>query len=169
MPQPNLQHVPSFYHNYIKLVKHDNLNEAFAEHPNNLTTLLQYLSVEKWNYRYAEGKWNIKEMIQHIIDTERIFTYRALTIARKDNVPLPGFDENAYAYHSKGDRRNPDRLLQELKTVQQSALLLFESFDEEQLAAVGVSNGKSIDVNTIGFITIGHALHHKNMLLERYL
>ena len=169
MPQPNLQQVPHFYHNYIKLVKQDNLNEAFAEHPNTLSNLLQGLPMEKWNYRYAEGKWSIKEMVQHMIDTERIFTYRALTIARKDKVQLPGFDENAYAANSNADHRQPDKLLLELKTVQQSVAQLFESFDEDQLASTGISNGNAISVNAIGFITVGHALHHKNILQERYL
>ena len=169
MPQPNLQQVPHFYHNYIKLVQKDNLNEAFAEHPNTLSNLLEGLPLEKWNHRYAEGKWTIKEMVQHIIDTERIFTYRALTSARKDNVQLPGFDENAYATNSNADNRQPEKLLQELKTVQQSVSQLFESFDEEQLGSTGISNGNSISVNAIGFITVGHALHHKNILQERYL
>ncbi len=169
MPKPNLQEVPPFYHNYINLVPTNNLNEAFAAHASTLYILLKNLTEEKWNYRYAEGKWTIKEMVQHIIDTERIFAYRALCIARGEAAPLPGFDENSYAAASKGDKREIGGLLDELKVVQTSIQLLFESFEEEQLKAVGNANGKPINVNAIGFITIGHALHHKNILQERYL
>ncbi len=169
MPKPNLQDVPPFYHNYINLVPTDNLKEAFAAHAATLYELLKTLPEEKWNYRYAEGKWTIKEMVQHIADTERIFAYRALCIARGEKTPLPGFDENSYAAASKGDKRETGALLEELKVVQTSIRLLFESFDEEQLQAVGNANGKPISVNAIGFITVGHALHHLNILQERYL
>lgn len=169
MPKPDLQRVPSFYHNYINQVPTDNLKEAFSAHSSNLYNFLYNLPGEKWSYRYAEGKWSIKEMVQHIIDTERIFAYRALCIARGEQAPLPGFDENNYAAASKADKRESDHLLEELKAVQTSTTLLFQSFDEEQLSATGNANGKSIEVAAIGFITVGHVLHHKNILQERYL
>lgn len=169
MPQPNLQTVPPFYHNYIKLVPQNNVKEAFERHLADFAELLQSLPEEKWNHRYAEGKWTIKELVQHVIDTERIFAYRALAFARGDQTSLPGFDENLYAANSKADKRKIKDLLQELKAVQVSTALLFASFDEAQLQATGIANGKAIDVNAIGFITVGHTLHHKNILQERYL
>lgn len=169
MPQPNLQNVPAFYHNYIKLVPQQNLTEAFSGYSTDLLNVLQDLSPEKWDYRYAVGKWSIKEMVQHMIDTDRIFGYRALAIARGEKASLPGFDENAYAVKSAADNRPPQSLLNELKAVQRATVLLFESFNEEHLAAEGMANGKAINVNAIGFITVGHTLHHKNILTERYL
>jgi len=169
MPKPNLQEVPSFYHNYINQVPTENLKEAFATHTANLYHFLKDIPEEKWAYRYAEGKWSIKEMVQHIIDTERVFGYRALCIARGEQAPLPGFDENTYAAASKADKREIRGLLEELKAVQTSTTLLFQSFDEEQLSATGNANGKTINVNAIGFITVGHVLHHINILQERYL
>ena len=169
MPKPDLQRVPPFYHNYINLVPHNNLDEAFAVHQTELSDFLKSLPDEKWSYRYAEGKWSIKEMVQHIIDTERIFAYRALAIARGEQAPLPGFDEDSYAAASRADKREIAHLLEELSAVQTSTTILFQSFDEEQLNATGNANGKSIDVNAIGFITVGHVRHHKNILQERYL
>ncbi len=169
MSRPNLERVPPFYHNYISLVKDDALDVAFIKHQNEYPGILQGIPEEKWNHRYAEGKWTIKEVVQHVIDAERIFNYRALCFARKETASLPGFDENSYAAHSKANKRNGADLLTELNIVQQSSALLFKSFDEEQLETTGTANNSSIYVRAIGFITIGHALHHAKILKERYL
>ena len=169
MPKPDLQQVPSFYHNYIKWVPAENVQDAFLLHQTTLLPFLQDIPAEKWDYRYADGKWSIKEMVQHLIDSERIFAYRALCIARREQASLPGFDENEYAAYAQADSRSPQSLLAELDAVQKATVLLFQSFDAAQLRATGTANGKRIDVNSIGFITVGHALHHKNILSERYL
>lgn len=108
-------------------------------------------------------------MVQHLIDAERIFAYRALCIARGETVSLPGFDENIYAAASKADGRTKEELLAEFKTARQSTAQLFVSFDEAQLAATGTANNNSISVNAIGFIIPGHVQHHLNVLEERYL
>lgn len=169
MPQVDLLRVPVFYHKYINLVKEHDLSEAMQNHQVNLVSELKNIADEKWDYRYAEGKWSIKELVQHIIDAERIFCYRALNFARKDPHELPGFDENEFAVVSKADKRSKQDLLDELTTVQKSSIQLFVSFDEEQLNESGKANGNSIYVNGIGFIIVGHALHHLNILRERYL
>lgn len=168
MTAADLDRVPPFYHNYIRQVGTDNLEDAFTVHQALLMTHLSDLTEEQWEYRYAEGKWSVKEVVQHIIDAERIFGYRALCLARGETVSLPGFDENAYAARSKADERRPTALLDELEAVQRSTALLFRSFDEEQLEASGISNGKSMYVRAIGFICVGHARHHLNILQERY-
>jgi uncharacterized damage-inducible protein DinB len=123
---------------------------------------------EKAPYRYAEGKWSVKEMLQHIIDTERIFGYRALSIARKDTTPLPGFDENTYANASKAGERSLAGLIEELKAVRTSTDLLLKSFTEDDLQQTGITNGHPNTVNAIGYIIFGHILHHKKILEERY-
>lgn len=169
MPRPDLNRVPSFYHDYINRVREEDLMQALEKHQREMPVLLQSIPAEKWDYRYAEGKWTIKELVQHVIDAERIFGYRALCIARQETIPLPGFDENNYAAASKANKRKPDDLIRELKVVQQSSLLLFQSFDEEQLESSGVANGKSIYVRAIGFIVVGHCRHHLRILRERYL
>lgn len=169
MPKPDLNRVPSYYHNYINQVRFDDLFKAFEHHQHSLIDLLQSIPAEKWDYRYAEDKWSIKELVQHIIDAERIFSYRALTFARKDPNELPGFDENSYAEVSKAGRRTKDQLINEVEAVQRSSSALFQSFDDEQLEASGVANGNSVYVLGIGYIIIGHTLHHMNILQERYL
>lgn len=169
MSRPNLDRVPPFYYNYISLVKDDLLDDAFNKHQNEYPRLLQGIQEEKWNHHYAEDKWTIKEVVQHVIDAERIFNYRALCFARKEAASLPGFNENSYAAYSKANQRSGADLLSELNIVQQSSALLFKSFDEEQLESTGIANNSSIYVRAIGFIIIGHALHHARILEERYL
>jgi uncharacterized damage-inducible protein DinB len=165
----DLNRVPPFYHNYIRQVKAADLKQAFEQYLPQVLHFLGAIDEAKWDYRYAEDKWSIREMVQHIIDAERIFSYRALCMARQDRTSLPGFDENEYVIHSKAGKRSREDLLAELESVQSSTTKLFASFDEEQLESEGIANGNSIYVRAIGFITIGHALHHVEVLRERYL
>ncbi len=161
--------VPEFYHNYIQQVAYLTLADAFAQHRTGLPHLLQQLEEEQWSYRYAPGKWSIKEVVQHITDAERIFCYRALSFARGEKAALPGFDENNYAANSGADNRTKQSLLQEFDAVQKASSLLFSSFNEEQLAATGTANNKEIYVAAIGYIIAGHCRHHLHILQERYL
>jgi hypothetical protein len=169
MPLPDLDTVPGFYHNYIRQITEEDLSLVIAQHLQPLSGLLQGISEEDWNYAYAPGKWTLKELVQHIIDGERIFSYRALCIARGEQQSLPGFDENAYAAQSLANARSGASLLEELHALDKSTRCLFGSFNEEQLAATGIANGKPISVNAIGYILAGHALHHTRIVRERYL
>ena len=169
MANVDLSRVPLFYHKYIDQIKDAELAAAFQKHENVLDSILKDLPEEKWNYRYAEGKWSVKELVQHIIDAERIFCYRALRFARKDTAELPGFDENKFAEAAQAEKRNKEDLLDELNIVERSSAQLFASFDEEQLDQSGIANGNSVYVKAIGFIIVGHTIHHKNILLEKYL
>ena len=166
---PNLSRVGNFYHNYISLVMEADLAEAFDQQSASFIRFLETIPPDKYDYRYAEGKWTIKEVLQHLIDAERIFSYRALRFARKDSTPLPGFDENLFAVHSKADTRSWDKLVEEFKVVRRSSQLLFNSFDEEQLQSDGISSNSSNYVLAIGFIIIGHAMHHQKIIKDRYL
>jgi hypothetical protein len=169
MPRPDLSRVPVYFHNYINQVPEDDLAESFRKQSEVFIKFLESIPQDKHDYRYAEGKWTLKELLQHIIDAERIFTYRALRFARKDATPLASFDENNYALHSKAGSRSWNDLVEEFKSLRKSTQFLFNSFDSEQLNASGVSNNNSIYVLGIGFITIGHTLHHKKIIEERYL
>lgn len=169
MANIDLTQVPSFYQGYVSLVPDGKLDELFERHQRDLLSLLKGLPEEKWNYRYAEGKWTIREMVQHIIDAERIFTYRALCFARKDRTPLPGFEESEYAAASKAEKRRSNELMEELGTVQKSSALLYNSFDNEQLDQIGTANNNKVSVRLIGYILIGHTLHHMRIIQERYL
>ena len=169
MPKPNLQSTPSFYHRYVQLIEEDNAVDGLKSNTAKLQAVLQSIPDNKWDFRYADGKWNIKEMVQHMTDAERIFCYRALCIARGETQSLPGFDENAYADASNASARGQEELKEELAVVRKATELLFHSFSEEQINRSGIANHNPITVNAIGFIIAGHAMHHLNILKERYL
>ena len=125
--------------------------------------------MDKFDYRYAEGKWTIKDIIQHLIDAERIFTYRALRFARNDKTNLSGFDENDYVDEANANDRTVMQLLTEMSAVRHATLLLFKSFTNEQLIRIGTSNNNLLSVRALGYIIIGHQNHHQRVFEERYL
>lgn len=127
------------------------------------------IPMDKYDYRYAEGKWDIKDIIQHVIDTERIFAYRALRIARGDKTPLPGFEENDFALTARAGRRHLQDLLTEFSLVRHSTINLFKSLREEDLKQLGTASGYTISARSIGFVIIGHQNHHIKIFKERYL
>ena len=167
--RPDLSRVPEFYHNYISQVPEDDIIEAFKKETLSLIHFLETIPSDKFDYRYADGKWTIKEVLQHIIDGERVFDYRALCFARKDPSPLPGFDENIFAKNSKADRRNWNDVLEEFKVVRKGSEFLFTSFDDEQLNTSGIASSHSNYVLAFGYIVIGHSMHHQKIIKERYL
>jgi uncharacterized damage-inducible protein DinB len=167
--RPDLSRVAIAFHNYINQVTEDDLMEAFEKHSASFIRFLETIPVEKHDYKYADGKWSIREVLQHIIDAERVFAYRALRFARKDATPLPGFDENLFAAAAKAGKRSWDKLVEEFKVVRRSSELLFQSFDEEQLQANGISSDKPNYVLALGFTIVGHAAHHQKITKERYL
>ena len=169
MSRPDISTVPEFYHSYIQQVKEENLSIAFQNNTNEILNFLSTISVEKYNFSYAENKWTLKEVIQHIIDSERVFSYRALRFARKDATPLPGFDETVFAKNAKVDKRDWNDLVEELLTVRKATEFLFNSFGEEQLSEIGLANNNNISVLAIGFICVGHCKHHFQIIKERYL
>ena len=158
-----------FYKSYIQALEDVELIEELEISLHDFIRFVQNIPMDKFDYRYAEGKWTIKEIIQHLIDSERVFSYRALRISRNDKTPLPGFDENEYVANSNGNMRNLQGLLTELAVVRQATLSLFNSFSQEQLARIGIANNSDISVRAIGFIIIGHQKHHQKIFSERYL
>jgi uncharacterized damage-inducible protein DinB len=154
---------------YIKAAGEVELVEELEICLHDFIRFVQNLPMDKFDYRYAEGKWTIKEIIQHIIDTERIFAYRALRISRNDSTPLPGFDENYFAQNTNGNSRSIQDLLMELSAVRHSSLLLFKSFSEEQLLREGIASDHPITVRAIGFMLIGHQKQHQKVFEERYM
>lgn len=169
MPRPDLSRVPAYFHNYINQVNENDLAEAIQNQTKIFFTFLSSIPSDKIDFSYAHGKWTIKEVLQHIIDAERVFAYRALCFARKDSTPLPGFDENSYADNSKAAARNWVDMVEEFKYLRQSSTLLFKSFDSEQLDAVGIANSNSNYVLGIGFILVGHVNHHMAVITNKYL
>jgi len=134
-----------------------------------LLQLVKDLPEEKQLYSYAEGKWTIKELIQHIIDSERVFVYRALRFARKDETHLSGFEQDDYVANDDSNNRVFEDLINEFVFVRKSTILMFKSFDDEILKTYGTASGYSQSVRALGYIIAGHQLHHTNIIKERYL
>lgn len=158
-----------FNSTYIKALGNVELLEELEISLHDFIKFIQEIPMDKFDYRYAEGKWTIKDIIQHIIDAERIFGYRALRISRNDKTPLPGFEENEYVENTNANSRSIQELLTEFSAVRQSNFLLFKSFSEEQLTRLGISSNHTISVRAIGFLIIGHQKHHQKVFQERYL
>ena len=160
----------SFYASYIDAVSDEyNLIEELEISVHRFIKFIQNIPMDKFDFRYAQGKWCIKEIIQHLIDSERIFAYRALRFARKDLTPLPGFDENDYVANSNSSKRNLQELLSEMAVVRQATLSLFKSFSEEDLLQIGTASDNLMSVRALGFVIIGHQNHHQRIYAARYL
>jgi len=158
-----------FYSTYINKAGLIDLISGIEDSFNDALSFFETIPKQKFDYRYAKGKWTIKELIQHIIDVERVFAYRALCIAREDNTPLPSFEENDYAVSSMANNRTRENLLEEYKAIKISTILLFRSFNDKMLMRVGIASGGNISVRALGFIMIGHESHHIQVIKERYL
>jgi hypothetical protein len=167
--RPELEEVHPFYRGYIGTAEGGDLFGALAYASEEFRRVVGGLSEEQATLRYAPGKWSIKEVVQHMIDTERIMAYRALCFARADATPLPGFDENTYADHSAADRRTLADLIAEHDAVRLSTVLLFRSFGEDMLLRKGTANERSFTVRALGWTIAGHSLHHIHIMKERYL
>lgn len=161
---------PPYYERYISNLSSDmDLFEELEASHHYFIKFVQDIPLEKHDYRYDIGKWTIKEIIQHLIDCERIMTYRALRFSRNDKTELAGFDENSYADNSNGNQRHLKDLLMEFSLVRHSTLTLFKSFSNEALAQKGIANTVEMSVRALGFMIIGHQEHHKKVFRERYL
>ncbi|MEP6846052.1 MAG: DinB family protein [Panacibacter sp.] len=169
MPRPAVADASAFYHGYINNATGNSVKEVIANHSKEILDFYNSLPEQKAIYAYAEGKWTIKQLLLHVIDAERIFTYRALRIARKDTTPLAGFDENTYADNDGNENRTFQSLKDEFNAVRKATDLLYSNFSETQLNETGTASNKSITVNALCFIAYGHLLHHKKILEERYL
>ncbi len=158
-----------FYAPYVQTLNDVNLIDELEISVHRLIKFVQNIPMDKFDYRYAPGKWTIKDILQHLIDSERVFAYRALRFARNDKSELPGFEENAYADEAAGYLRSIQQLLTELAVVRQSTLYLFKTFNEKELLRSGIASGRSMSVRALGYIIIGHQNHHQQIFEQRYL
>ncbi len=145
------------------------LLEHLAINLENTKKFILSLAEDKLMYRYAEGKWSIKEVIIHLIDMERIYTYRALQFARNDKTVLPGFDDNEYVNQSSANSRNISDLLDEFEAVRRSTIAMIEGLEDEAFMRYGIINGKSVSARALLYHIAGHELHHMKIIRERYL
>ena len=169
MTRPQLDKVPPFYQGYVEHVKDIDVMEALKHSSVSTFDLIRSIPESKGEYRYADGKWSIKELLAHMIDSERIMGYRALRFARNDKTELPGFEEKDYAPEANAHGRTIRQLADELESLRKTTIDLFQSFTDQMLQREGVANKNKLSVLHLGYIIAGHVLHHGAILKERYL
>ena len=167
---PKNEYTP-YFEQYLQLVSKEgkSIIEYLIDSQKNFESLLRNLPIEKHNFSYAEGKWTMKELIQHIIDTERIFSYRALCFARNDSTSLPGFDQDVFVENDNANDRDYYDLLDEMAVLRKSSVQLYKSFSDEALLRIGVASENKMSVRALGYLFSGHQIHHLNIVKERYL
>ena len=158
-----------YWNRYIDLVPEDDPVAVLEQQVTELSTLLKGINEERSTSRYAPGKWSIKELVNHVADTERIFSYRAVSIARGDTRSLPGFDEQLFAANSDADRRPFKAIVDELLAVRAGTIALFRGLSDAAWQRIGTANDNRIGVRSLAYVAAGHVRHHMNVLRERYL
>lgn len=164
-----LEDVPQFYQNYIQKVGNAELVPSLLSSGDQFVETCKKMSDNQALYRYAEGKWSVKDMIQHMIDSERIFVYRVLRFARNDSTELSGFEQDDYVPEANADARPLHQLLSEFTNLRASTIDLFSSLGEKERARTGFSNKVEMSVEMLGYIIVGHTIHHHTILKERYI
>jgi hypothetical protein len=167
--QLNENEYAPFYKNYIKALGNVNLFEVLNSSLEEILKTLKNLPEEKLSFRYDNDKWTIKELLQHIIDAERVLSYRALRFSRNDPSDLQGFDEDWYVGNSNSNERNLEDLLEEFTYLRKASISLFNSFTSEMMPMLGTANESIMSVRALGFIIVGHQMHHLKIIKEKYL
>jgi hypothetical protein len=168
MNPPKSNEHNTYFQRYIDLCEDTEFYDQYDNNTNNLVRFLESLPVEKHQFAYAQGKWTVLQLFRHIIDCERVFSYRALVAARGDSSPLPSFDEDNYAKAVAGETTSMVNMLKEFTLLRQSNRFLFENMSEEQSYFTANVNGEPLSARAIAFIMIGHVNHHLKVLQERY-
>ena len=160
----------SYYQTYIDKIGGDaELIETLKKQLKNFPNFLNSIPEEKLQYAYAPDKWSVLEALLHIIDTERIFQYRALRFSRNDLTSLPGFDQDIYVPESNANHRTIASVIEEYIAVRSSTISLFSSFNDDVFKRIGTASDSPMSVGALGFIICGHQRHHRDIIRERYL
>ena len=167
--RPNPDEFPEHYAKYIARVPQGDIISTLETQLRDAAAMLGAIPDERGTLRYQPGKWSINDIVVHLSDAERIFTYRALRFARGDRTALPGFAENDYAAAAGADGRDLHELVEEFATVRRATLSLLRSFDPEVWTRRGISNGAEVSVRAFAYIMAGHVLHHLGVIQERYI
>lgn len=166
-PAPT-EHAPEFS-KYVTLVAEGDIIQTLEQQIENSLSLLRTIPADKANFRYAPDKWSVKELLGHLIDSERIFSYRALSFARNDQTPLPGYEQNDYVREADFDSRNLADMAEEFATVRRATIQLFRPLNETEWLRHGKANENDVSVRALAYIIAGHELHHMEVLRSRYL
>lgn len=164
-----LADVPPFYLKYIHRVEGQELATSLVDSGDELYQQFKMISEEQAHYRYQRDKWSVKDILQHLIDAERVFCYRALRFSRGDATPLEGFEQNDYVVEALADERTLKSLIEEFQTLRMSTVQFFSSLKSDVLSRKGIASGGEMSVEMVGFIIAGHTSHHLSVIQERYL
>ena len=166
--RPASDEYASAFQGYVERVPDGDVLQQLRAQGERTRAMFAQVGEDQGAYRYADGKWTVKRVLQHVADGERLFCYRALCIARGEQGPLPGFDENLYAGHDGSDARRLADIVADLASVRAATLTLFAGFDQAAWQRRGIANGRPVSVRALAWITAGHELHHLAVLRERY-
>ena len=166
--KPNSSEYAKYYGTYVDYVKGKDFFKNLIDLRASTIKYLSDLTDDQWDHKYAPDKWSVKEVLLHIIDTERIFTYRALRIGRNDKTPLAGFEQNDYVDFYHANKRTPASIIAEYKASRSATIHLYQNFLPEDLNRKGKASGFDVSALALGFITVGHEMHHIKILKERY-
>ena len=167
--RPLANEYAAYYEKYVSRVPEGNILETLNEQITATQKVFGEISEEKSKFRYADGKWSIRELLGHIIDTERVFAYRALRFSRNDKTALPGFEQDDFVPNSNHDNVLLKDLVEEFTLVRKSNLKLFASFTEEMWLRIGTASENAMSVRAVAYNLAGHVIHHTNVLKEKYL
>ncbi len=169
MHQPQPDEYNPYYHKYISLVDTEDIVGALTAQAGQTVAILSGLPENMGDHSYAPGKWTIKQLLGHIIDSERIFAYRALRIARNDPKPMEGFEQDDYVRNGGFEHCTLNGLIEEFQAVRRSTVLLFAHMHADACERRGIANQNEVSVRALAWIIAGHELHHKQILKEKYL
>lgn len=168
IPRPEPEEAAPFYHGYIDRVPGENIGQQLTEQLDRVELRFRGVDETTGLFRYAPGKWSVKEILGHLTDAERIFAYRLLRIARADTTPLPGFDENAFVPPAAFDDRSVNSLVKEYRAVRLSTIALIDGLPSDAWSRKGQASGRTISTRALAYILVGHVSHHLGVLEERY-
>lgn len=168
MNRPKPDEYAEWYKNYIDAVDDDVIDELETQ-ASAFPEFIRSIPPEKADFAYADGKWTVKELLGHVVDTERVMAYRALRFARNDKTPIPGFDENEYVANAHFADRSLDDLAEEFYLLRRANLYFFRSLTDAEINRTGTANNKPMSVRALLFVIAGHLSHHRRILAERYL
>ena len=168
MSGPEKTEYDPYYERYVALVANDDIIDTLSSQPTRLQDLFTAMPEERGEFRYAEGKWSIKELLGHLIDAERMFSYRLFRISRADETPIEGFEQDGYIENAHSNRRSLADLLEEFSLLRRANMLFLNNLTDEALMRVGTANNVKISVRALVYIMAGHIEHHLKVLRDRY-
>jgi hypothetical protein len=166
--KPDSTEYAPYFDRYIGKVPSGDIIDLLRQQLDSVAALIKGLDETRGNFRYAPGKWTIKELLGHVIDTERVFAYRALVFARNDSSELPGFEQEPWAEHANYAALSIDDIAAQFESVRRSTILLFQHLDDKAWDRKGVADGKNMTTRAAAFVIAGHTQHHLDILASRY-